>query len=45
VLVGALGCGAVLLGRDASAAGNTGLAAAGAIGIAAEAWLLQRVRR
>jgi hypothetical protein len=45
VLAGALGCGAVLLGREASTAGNTGLAIAGAIGIAAEAWLLRRVRR
>lgn len=45
VLAGALGCGAVLLSRDASTAGNSGLAVAGAVGIAAEAWLLQRVRR
>lgn len=45
VLVGALVCGAVLLGREASTGGNATLAAVGVVGIGAEAWLLRRVRR
>ena len=45
VLLGALGCGAVLLTRDATTSGTLGLIGAGLFGVAAEVWLLVRMRR
>jgi hypothetical protein len=45
VLVGALACGGVLLARDATGAGTVAFVLAGALGVAAEVWLLRGIRR
>ena len=45
VLLGALVCGGVLLARDATTMGTVSLAAASGGGLAAEIWLLRRIRR